>query len=71
MYDRSAEGDTDFLGGKDAGDKEAALLLVVVADGVEPVLLPLLALVHLGQQPASVVHRLALLHLAHLQVQTL
>ena len=62
----SANGDAYFFAGEYAGDKEAGFFLVVVADGVSPVFVFLVAFVHALEQPGDVRLQLSLLHLFHL-----
>lgn len=65
----SAQGDTDFLLGQDAGDEETDLFLVVVANGIDPVSLVLLSRMHVVHQSGDVVHGPPVFHLTGFVVQ--
>jgi hypothetical protein len=65
----SAQGDTEFPPGQNAGDKETDLFLVVVADGIDPVPLVLLSGVHVVHQPRDIVHGPSVFHLTGFVVQ--
>lgn len=65
----SPDGYADPLGGKDVGDEEADFLLIVVANGVPPVLFVFFSLVHSFKEPGLHVHRFSFLHLLHFVMQ--
>jgi hypothetical protein len=70
MYEcLSAKGDADLLPGEYAGDEEADLFLVVVADGIDPVAFIFLPGVHEVHETGHVVHGPSILHLAGFVVQ--